>query len=143
MSSSHNSENSDLMSRTLDSPKTGLTIAHLDNLIWTFTENIEEVLVNFADRHRIKCFIAKGLSCVTCGITADKIILSYEPGLDRANLPPSKGIHVDLFAGNVMMTVDHIKPKSKGGRNVLSNYQPMCYPCNQRKADKYEQEEEP
>ena len=35
------------------------------------------------------------------------------------------------------MTKDHIIPKSKGGKNELSNYQTMCTYCNNEKADKY------
>lgn len=34
------------------------------------------------------------------------------------------------------MTKDHIMPKSKGGADSLSNYQTMCLPCNEAKADR-------
>ena len=34
------------------------------------------------------------------------------------------------------MTKDHIHPRSKGGANALDNYDPMCSPCNGKKADK-------
>lgn len=48
--------------------------------------------------------------------------------------------HWNLYAlkegEEVLMTKDHIIPKSKGGRNHLSNYQPMCQKCNQEKDDK-------
>lgn len=33
-------------------------------------------------------------------------------------------------------TVDHILPRSRGGRNSWKNTVAACYPCNQRKADR-------
>ena len=35
----------------------------------------------------------------------------------------------------VLMTKDHIIPKSKGGIECITNYQPMCLKCNQEKGD--------
>lgn len=34
------------------------------------------------------------------------------------------------------LTIDHILPKSKGGKNNIKNYQPMCKKCNLEKSDK-------
>jgi 5-methylcytosine-specific restriction endonuclease McrA len=33
------------------------------------------------------------------------------------------------------MTKDHIVPKSKGGKDMLSNTQTMCVICNTKKGD--------
>lgn len=42
--------------------------------------------------------------------------------------------HINLFSEDgMLMTKDHIIPKSKGGRNEQSNYQTMCYECNDLK----------
>lgn len=37
---------------------------------------------------------------------------------------------------NVILHVDHIIPRSKGGRNVLENYQTLCETCNIGKSNK-------
>ena len=33
--------------------------------------------------------------------------------------------------------IDHVKPISKGGAHILSNFRPACRSCNQRKANKW------
>ncbi len=34
------------------------------------------------------------------------------------------------------LEVDHIKPRTKGGKDELSNYQALCYTCNSQKSNK-------
>lgn len=92
--------------------------------------------VNLAGRsvsiRRMECFAVKGDKCVTCGLEANTIMV------DKWSTDGS--VHLDLFhvgADNnrVLMTIDHIIPKSKGGPNSLDNYQPMCQPCNSLKGN--------
>ena len=76
----------------------------------------------------VKVFAEKGCVCVSCG--AKGTILAR--GIDKA-----KSKHWDVYTEDFLpLTVDHIFPKSKGGTNDLENLQPMCYTCNQIKADK-------
>lgn len=45
------------------------------------------------------------------------------------------------YCGSVKdITKDHIIPKSRGGKNWISNMQPLCRYCNYLKSDKTEQE---
>ena len=48
--------------------------------------------------------------------------------------------HLNLYGINngeeVMMTKDHIVPKSKGGSNGLKNMQTMCTVCNEIKGNR-------
>jgi hypothetical protein len=86
-------------------------------------------LVNMAS-DRYKLFATKGVACVECGIEGSMFALEkYENAI---------GYHFNLYAvddvGNeILMTKDHIIPKSLGGPNNLSNYQTMCIHCNSNK----------
>jgi len=82
---------------------------------------------------RYKTFINSGTKCVSCGLEGKYFKMCRSKGSTR--------YHFNLYAadeaGNdVLMTKDHIVPKSKGGPNSLNNYQTMCVECNRIKADK-------
>lgn len=42
---------------------------------------------------------------------------------------------IDEQGQEVMLTKDHIYPKSKGGLNNIKNYQVLCSRCNSKKSD--------
>lgn len=64
--------------------------------------------------------------CVTCNRT-----LAYFRIESNNN---GEGAHLNGYsADHVMMTRDHIVPRSAGGPDLLSNYQLMCSPCNKSK----------
>jgi len=79
---------------------------------------------------RAKVFYKKGLLCVNCGVKGEFFALEKDKG---------GGIHLDLYGlinkEEVLITIDHIIPKSKGGLNKMINYQTMCKLCNEMKAD--------
>lgn len=84
---------------------------------------------------RYQTFFTKGTKCVCCGIEGQ--FFAKEKG------KKCKSYHLNLYAldedGNeVLMTNDHIIPKSKGGTDHISNYQPMCEVCNMKKGNKME-----
>ena len=83
--------------------------------------------------HRYQTFYYKGCTCVSCGLKA-----SYFEKNKRSN---DRNYHLNLYGvdenGNeVLFTKDHILPKSKGGENHITNYQPMCEICNKKKLSK-------
>ena len=69
------------------------------------------------------------LTCFKCGVTADRWIVRHQH--NDTNKPPV----VELFAYThkkklVMMTRDHIVPKSRGGLDIVQNLRCACEPCN-------------
>ena len=78
-------------------------------------------------------FLHKGISCVECGIKGVFFAKERHRDVDER-------YHLNLYAINdngeeVLMTKDHIYPKSLGGPNHLSNMQPMCKCCNESKSN--------
>lgn len=89
---------------------------------------------------RLRTFTVKGFECTGegCDRVATKGIIwrDFTMPADSKQL----GLHVDLVCeesdGEILMTVDHIFPKSKGGTECIENLQPMCERCNARKGNK-------
>ena len=86
-------------------------------------------LEKYKEHRRLKTFYYKGTECVNpyCDRKGIYLIKAY----DRY-----KKIHVDVYTKDfILMTVDHILPKSKGGTYDLKNLDPMCSKCNSRKGN--------
>lgn len=87
--------------------------------------------------HRYQLFAFKGTDCVKCGIKGRFF------ALERGKSDNSLKFHFNLYGidkrgHELIITKDHIIPRSKGGKNILDNYQPLCYNCNQLKANRIE-----
>ena len=84
---------------------------------------------------RYQTFFTKGCRCVKCGIEGKYFV--KEKHLKDISF------HLNLYAideneKEILMTKDHIIPKSKGGANDISNYQTMCKKCNEAKENRLE-----
>lgn len=84
--------------------------------------------------HRYQTFVLKGTKCAKCGVEGKFFALECHTANN------SEKFHFNLYGidkhgEEIMITKDHIIPRSKGGKNVLSNYQPLCIKCNQQKAN--------
>ena len=82
---------------------------------------------------RAKVYFKKGFDCVKDGCVVEGLYFALD--LDMGG-----GIHLDLYGleedgTEVLMTIDHIHPRAKGGKDTTKNYQPMCVVCNFIKAD--------
>lgn len=78
-------------------------------------------LAQHKEHRRLRVFYHKGTVCVNCGIEGVRLIKRLDNG----------SVHLDLYTKDlVMMTIDHIIPKSLGGDDSLDNLRPMCSHCN-------------
>ena len=82
---------------------------------------------------RLLNFKVHGITCVTCGLKGKFFATEKSHKRDGSYHLNLYGIRDD--GTEVLMTQDHIVPLSLNGENVLTNLQPMCYPCNNRKGN--------
>lgn len=87
---------------------------------------------------RLRNFKVNGVKCVTCGIEGTIFISERN---HQRDVSPHLNLYAETDAGLILMTRDHIIPKSKGGKNVFSNLQPMCTSCNCKKGSTVEGED--
>lgn len=109
------------------------------------------------DSHRLLLF-KQNIVCVTCGL--EGLYFAKERCVKRNThyIKGGHGLkivtfslkerngelpnwHLNLYGmredgREVMITKDHIMPRSKGGQDVMWNYQTMCQWCNSRKGCK-------
>lgn len=85
---------------------------------------------------------ANDLTCVSCGIKGQLLALERCLGDKGGDEGPEEGqgFHLNLYGldemgREILMTKDHIYPKSKGGPDTLENLQTMCTYCNSKKGD--------
>lgn len=96
----------------------GKKIFHVNNNDYIVNMNSKRLFV-FKENRR----------CVCCRIIGQKMFLEYHP---YDGVP-----HFNFYAiyknDLLLMTKDHIVPKSVGGEDIHSNYQTMCSLCNSLK----------
>ena len=67
--------------------------------------------------------------CVCCGIEGKKVFIEKSP----TDQSPYFNLYAQANGKLILLTKDHIKPKSLGGMDIHSNYQTMCSTCNSLK----------
>ena len=80
---------------------------------------------------RMLNFKLHGIICAKCGMRG-AFFAKEQFGEDEPHL---NLYGFDKRGEEILMTRDHIKPKAKNGTNHLYNLQPMCFVCNNTKAD--------
>ena len=83
------------------------------------------------DSIRLQLFATRECKCVECGLEASHFGLDLPVNHSRP--------HLNLYAmkdgREVLMTKDHRIPRARGGKDTLSNLDPMCADCNTAKGD--------
>lgn len=77
---------------------------------------------------RLITFKTKGTSCCYCGIKATHFQLDELYGKKKK---PIGKPHLNLYSDDIVMTKEHILPKSSGGKDVLDNLDTCCQQCNE------------
>jgi 5-methylcytosine-specific restriction endonuclease McrA len=84
----------------------------------------------FSTHRRLRVFSTFGLECAhpSCNKKGEYLIKA------RNN---AGGFHIDVYTKEFeLMTIDHILPRSLGGKDNIENLQPMCNTCNAKKGNK-------
>lgn len=77
----------------------------------------------------------RNTKCCCCGICGEKFILSY----NKKDEPFSLQLYAtNSFGCRILLTQDHIRFKSAGGKDGLYNLRTMCDICNNIRSNKYE-----
>lgn len=66
-------------------------------------------------------------SCAACGIVGAVLLLDRNP---QDKSPHFNLYHQKTDGSLILMTKDHILPKSLGGKDHINNMRTMCMPCN-------------
>lgn len=91
-------------------------------------EELFNSLRNRRTHRRLGVFYYKGVKCCYCDIKGTYLIRCIDKFGNE---------HIDLYTEDFkLMNVDHIVPKSRGGKKVLHNLVPSCYKCNSKKGNK-------
>lgn len=95
---------------------------------------VDGELIKISVKHA-KLFMSTGLVCKKCGTRGFIFALEHS----KINKDYHLGLYgYDEVGDEVLLTIDHIFPKSKGGKNILKNYQTLCKDCNVEKGDTIE-----
>lgn len=93
------------------------------------------------DGHEVKMWSLRyqtfqnSISCVSCGLTGQYF------ALEKSKYETFPRYHFNLYAKlengeEVLITKDHINPKSLGGKDEIKNMQTMCKVCNEIKMNR-------
>jgi len=71
----------------------------------------------------------KNIKCVSCGIKGS----FFAKEKTKNDVSYHLNLYASINGGERLMTHDHIIPKSKDGKDHISNSQTMCVKCNEKK----------
>lgn len=99
----------------------------------TVVSNLDGYNLKFSS-HRIWTFYEMGIECANCGISGDFFAVEKNHGGEER---PHLNLYAQTSDGEILLSKDHIVPKSEGGDDHISNYQTLRKACNEEKGDSY------
>ena len=109
------------------------SVADIFNMIHDATTNYRSTINIDGDDISINKTLRvfeRSTKCVSCGIEGKYFVKTKADMFNAATL---NLYAIDIHGNKVLMTKDHIKPKSLGGSNTYDNLQTMCVHCNNAK----------
>ena len=87
---------------------------------------------------RIRTYRVHGIVCKSCGLKGKYFAVERQSNNPSGNPRCHLNLYgIDEKGCEIMMTVDHVIAKSKGGADHINNTVSMCSPCNFKKSDKH------
>lgn len=111
-------------------------MSHFDDILWTYDsfEHFAAMYPTASEKVKWRVFERDQNKCVYCGLQGTLWVIWME------SKKKIVVIHHDLAAvvdgKYVMLTRDHVIPRTKGGASTADNLACACAPCNHAKGNK-------
>jgi len=73
----------------------------------------------------------KSIECAACGLKGSRMILE----INQHDKSPHFNLYAEEHGKLILMTKNHVKAKSKGGKSEINNYATCCTICNNLKGN--------
>ena len=123
------------------------------DVAWELGDDILQQTKEYLKEDSDFCFICKGCSKELRPWEREEIFVAYYHLEEHYNIPletpgkinPSKKLSKQIFnlydykcfncRSSKELSIDHVRPRTKGGDSAFRNLQPLCKICNNKKAD--------
>ena len=99
-----------------------------------FVDGSQSTYKVYFERKRWRIYTAKDFKCIYCGLMGTHAVFWK----DHVEIPWDAHcdlVHITPEGRRILMTLDHLFPKSQGGTNDPANLAVACSPCNHTKGD--------
>ena len=105
----------------------GNVIVLVDQGLWDLSRKYACSRTNTPIPKRLQVLINSDFCCQGCGVKASHFV-GHNDNVSKSVIVAKKG------KSDILLTIDHVIPRSLGGRSALENYTLLCEVCNHRKS---------